>query len=259
MNYNNRKFKLYIFWGIFFCAISIFLIVLPIVFPELIMGGDLNRVFMISGVVLAVFGLLFLLAACGELYKRRKNASDNAETEAHAPKRQKKASAPMPTQRPQAYQQPAEPVPEPITYQPEDFQFFPQEPPRITAVAPGQSITDKFNEIAKMGRAQFVVYVARLFSIKGYSVKYTPVMDNFDIDLIVEKMGVVIAVGCILTDKILSDKDIFSIAAGRSHYQTKNVIALTNMYFDRTALNYAKDEKMSLIDRNILAEDFMTF
>lgn len=120
-----------------------------------------------------------------------------------------------------------------------------------------QSLDEKFNEISKMDRTQFVIYIARLFSRKGYDVKFTPVTDNHDIDLLVEKMGVTIAVGCILSHKVLCKEDIVSVKNGRSYYGVNNSMALTNMYFDRTALDYAKSEHMSLVDRNILAQDFM--
>ncbi|MCH5153519.1 MAG: restriction endonuclease [Clostridiales bacterium] len=120
-----------------------------------------------------------------------------------------------------------------------------------------QTLEQKFEEIGKMDKTQFVIYVARLFSRKGYQVKLTPVVDNHDIDLLVEKMGVTIAVGCILTNKVLCRDDIVCVKNGRSYYGVNNSMALTNMYFDRTALDYAKEEHMSLVDRNVLAEDFM--
>ena len=120
-----------------------------------------------------------------------------------------------------------------------------------------QNVEEKFDQISKMDRTQFVIYVARLFSRKGYQVKLTPVMDNHDIDMLVEKMGVTIAVGCLLSSRILCKEDIVCVKNGRSYYGVNNSMALTNMYFDRTALDYAKAEHMSLVDRNILAEDFM--
>ena len=120
-----------------------------------------------------------------------------------------------------------------------------------------QTLDEKFDQISKMDHTQFVIYVARLFSRKGYQVKLTPVVDNYDIDIIVEKMGVTIAVGCLLTNKVLCKEDITCVRYGKDRYHVNNCMALTNMYFDRSALEYAREEKMSLVDRNILAEDFM--
>ncbi|MCH5160329.1 MAG: restriction endonuclease [Clostridiales bacterium] len=120
-----------------------------------------------------------------------------------------------------------------------------------------QTLEEKFNQISQMDHTQFVIYVARLFSRKGYQVKLTPVVDNYGIDLIVEKMGVAIAVCCLLSNKVLCKEDITFVCKGKDHYYVQNCMALTNMYFDRTALDFARAEKMSLVDRNILAEDFM--
>lgn len=121
-----------------------------------------------------------------------------------------------------------------------------------------QTFDQKFEEIGRMDKTQFVIYIARLFSRKGFQVKLTPVVDNHDIDLLVEKSGVTIAIGCILTNKVLCKEDIVCVKNGRSFYGVNNSMALTNMYFDRSALDYAKQEHMSLVDRNILAEDFMS-
>ena len=182
------------------------------------------------------------------------------QTVAMEPNRRPPEPVPLPI--PQPMPEPAYiPAPEPnYAQQPaaQEVQYFPNASAydRVN-LGPKQSVEEKFVEISKMDRTQFVVYVAKLFSIKGYTVKYTPVIDNFNIDLIVEKMGVVIAVGCILTNKVLGEMDIRPVANGRVHYPASNVMVLTNMYFDRTALNFAKNENMSLVDRNILAEDFM--
>lgn len=249
MKYNKRKFKNYIFFGVLFPIVGIALILIPTFLPELVLEGAYNKIMLISGIVVAFIGVLFLLAAAAEIYKARR---EYAKIKQSAPK-----SAPVPQPQLQPQPQP-QPEPEPQPVQEEPVQYFPSENAyELVSLGPRQSIEEKFNEIAKMDRSQFIVYIAKLFSIKGYSVKYTPVIDNFDIDLVVEKMGVVIAVGCILTNKVLGEADIRGVAAGVKHYHANNVMALTNMYFDRTALNFAKQEKMSLIDRNILAEDFM--
>ncbi len=120
-----------------------------------------------------------------------------------------------------------------------------------------QSIEEKFEQIAKMDKTQFVIYVARLFSRKGYQVKLTPVFDNYGIDMLVEKMGVVIAVQCMLTNRVLCENDVSSVEEGQTHYPVSQAMVLTNMYFDRTAVDFAKANKISLVDRVILTEDFM--
>ena len=146
----------------------------------------------------------------------------------------------------------------PVTYVGTNVQYIPSmEAYEFINMGSYQTLDEKFDQISKMDHTQFVIYVAKLFSRKGYQVKLTPVVDNFDIDIIVEKMGVTIAVGCLLTNKVLCKEDITCVRAGKDHYRVNNCMALTNMYFDRTALEFAREEKMSLVDRNILAEDFM--
>ncbi len=132
-----------------------------------------------------------------------------------------------------------------------------QEAPRLVTVGTYQTLDEKFAQIAKMDRTQFVIYVARLFSRKGYRVRLTPVLDNHDIDMLVEKNGVTIAVGCMLSDRVLHKEDIVRVRDGRYFYNVGNCMALTNMFFDRSALEYAQVERMSLVDRNVLADDFM--
>ena len=132
-----------------------------------------------------------------------------------------------------------------------------QEVPTFIEMGKYQSVEEKFEQIAKMDKTQFVIYVARLFSQKGYQVKLTPVFDNYGIDMLVEKMGVIIAVKCVLTNKILGATDVEPVTEGKSHYPASNAMVLTNMYFDRSAVDFAKMHKISLVDRVILTEDFM--
>ena len=120
-----------------------------------------------------------------------------------------------------------------------------------------QTMDDKFAQIGQMDRTQFVIYMARLFSLKGYQVKLTPVIDNHDIDMLVEKLGVTIAVGCLISNRVLGQEDIVCVNVGKQYYDASDSMVITNMYFDRTALDYAKAERMSLVDRNILASEFM--
>lgn len=120
-----------------------------------------------------------------------------------------------------------------------------------------QSVEDKFAEIAKMDKTQFVVYVARLFSMQGYQVKLTPVMDNKCIDMVVEKSGMYLAVGCVLTDRMLNANDLKGIAEGAKYYPVSNTIALTNTFFDAEAVQFAKDHRISLVDHDVLVSDFM--
>lgn len=134
-------------------------------------------------------------------------------------------------------------------FQPETYEFV--------TVGRRQSNEDKFNEIAKMGKTQFVIYICKLFSLKGYEVTYTPVAENNNVDLIVKRDGVVRAVGCLLASKIMCAEDIQPVYKGKDFYEVDGVMVVTNMYFDRTALDFAKSHKITLVDRNILIDQYM--
>ena len=120
-----------------------------------------------------------------------------------------------------------------------------------------QTVDQKFEQIARMDRTQFVVYVARLFSRKGYSVKLTPVIDNYCIDMVVEKHGVAVAVAVVPATRLLGRDDMVCVAEGRKHYPVNNAMVITNLYFDNTAVQFAREQCMSLVDRNVLASEFM--
>ncbi len=120
-----------------------------------------------------------------------------------------------------------------------------------------QSVEDKFDQIGKMSKTQFVVYALKLLSLKGFKVVLTPVIDNNGIDLLVTRDGITRGAACILSNKVLSKEDIKFAHEGESYYDVDGSMVITNMYFDRSALDYAKSHKMTLIDRNILIEQYM--
>lgn len=203
-------------------------------FTKILPEGIVTSIIKYAGIALAAFGLLALFA-CLVLQAKSKKKAKLEEAKEEEVKADLDSVAPD----------------EPVRYIPSENVY------NFVNMGDRQSLEEKFNEIQKMDKTQFVIYIARLFSRKGYQVKFTPVLNNHDVDLLVEKMGVTIAVGCILSTKVLCEKDIRCVVEGSRYYHASNVMTLTNMYFDRTALEYAKRERMSLVDRNILAEDFM--
>ena len=128
----------------------------------------------------------------------------------------------------------------------------------FVSVGNRQPIEEKFQEISKMDKTQFVIYAARLFSNKGYQVQLTPVMDNHDIDLLVDRNGETVAVGCILTNDVLSQSNIAFIKEGSAYYRANSTMVLTNTSFDKSAHAYAKDNNIILVDRDVLTNDYMS-
>ena len=240
-------------------------------------SAQLRQIVMYAGVVIFVIGVIFIIIAIA-IYRHydkhpelnqpvtervieriiEKPVADKGERPYIQPLAQ--SQEPIPTAQGKAEVMPdaVANLDNRVTYVGTNVQYIPSmEAYEFINMGKYQTLDEKFEQLSKMDHTQFVIYVSRLFSRKGYAVKLTPVVDNFDIDLIVEKMGVTIAVGCLLANKVLCKEDITCIREGKDHYHVQNCMALTNMYFDRTALEYAREEKMSLVDRNILAEDFM--
>lgn len=136
------------------------------------------------------------------------------------------------------------------------YVFEPQTYELVT-VGRRQSVEEKFTEIGKMGKTQFVIYICKLFSLKGYEVIYTPIADNNNVDLLIKRDGITRAVGCLLANKVMCAEDVKPVYEGKNFYEADGVLVVTNMYFDRTALDFAKAHKITLVDRNILVDQYM--
>ena len=264
----NKKLATVSFFSILTLVIGIIVSALYVALPFFKEDGHelFNSIFMWTALILTAVGVIWVIV-CIILYKRYDRLQKKLEAEAlqrmmdDAERREREvAERKAELEREQARL--GAPVQSVVVTSPMQLQgdvtYIPsKEAYESINMGKYQTLEEKFDQISKMDRTQFVIYVARLFSRKGYQVKLTPVMDNHDIDMLVEKMGVTIAVGCLLSSRILCKEDIVCVKNGRSYYGVNNSMALTNMYFDRTALDYAKAEHMSLVDRNILAEDFM--
>ncbi len=205
---------------------------------SLIFGADaveskqIFDIVMYVGIGFAVFGVILIIAGIAS-GKRRK-----------APK------AAQPNEQTPVIERVDDKIIEPtFVFEPQTYEFV--------TVGRRQSNDEKFNEIGKMGKTQFVIYMCKLFSLNGYEVTYTPVAENHDIDLLIKRDGVTRVVGCLLANKVMCAEDIKSIYAGKDFYQADGVMVVTNMYFDRTALDFAKSRKITLVDRNILIEKYM--
>lgn len=136
---------------------------------------------------------------------------------------------------------------------------YPTQPNTYKFVNMGQrqSVEDKFEQIAKMDKTQFVIYCARLFGLNGYSVKLTPVLNNKSVDLVIEKSGETIAVGCINGSRLLSVADVKPVLAGSAFYHTNKCMIITNMYFDKEATYFAQSHNVALVDRTTIIKDYM--
>lgn len=123
-------------------------------------------------------------------------------------------------------------------------------------VSTKQTDEQKMEQISKMDKTQFVVFVAGLFSKKGYQVKLTPVVANNNVDVLLTHLGATIAVGVVHSQTVLSAEQIQPVLLGAPSYNASEVIVVTNNYFDRSAVDFAKRKGVSLVDRTLLLTEF---
>lgn len=229
MKKQNTSCAIFIVLSIFLLIAGGFMVVMSAAFPETIQNESLQKAMFFGG--LAVFGLSVVLLISGIAKavsaKKKKPSAQNRNAQ-----RQSKS-------------------------------FGAQRQSHNCGAVPKrymgrkQPMEEKFREISKMDRAQFTVYAAKLFSNKGYQVRFTPVVDNYGIDLLVKRGEKVSAVCCILAQKVLGEKDISFVAVGRKFYNVSDAIVLTNGFFDRSAVKFARKAKITLFDNNVLKEDFL--
>lgn len=128
------------------------------------------------------------------------------------------------------------------------------------AYLPKQSVDDKLRELAKMDHVQFVFYLSKMYQLKGCSVKFTPVVDNYGVDLITQLHEHTTGVRCVLTDKVLTRQIIDDTLLAMRYYPIDDVAIVTNSYFDADAIKYQKNNALvALVDRNILIDNFLKY
>ncbi|MEG1528691.1 MAG: restriction endonuclease [Clostridia bacterium] len=122
---------------------------------------------------------------------------------------------------------------------------------------PRQTTAQKLAEIEKMDNIQFEFYLSRIFTYKGCTVKFTPVIDDYGADMVVEKGGVVTAVRCLITKEILGCEVVYDSLKALSAYSCDQCMVITNGYFNSAAVKHAKGKKIVLVDKDTLIEDFI--
>ena len=126
---------------------------------------------------------------------------------------------------------------------------------------PKQTAEQKLLELEKMDDLQFEFYICKIFQLKGYDVRFTPVVDDYGADLIIERAGVATAIRCRqVNGGALLDTDIVEGAlAALKYYPCDDVMIITNGYFTKEAARRAFRAKVSLVDRNALISGFLNY
>lgn len=113
-----------------------------------------------------------------------------------------------------------------------------------------QSAEERLRQIDMMDKSQFVVYIAGLYSIKGYKVDISRVDEQCGIDMIINKDGVKTGISCMLSSNLLINEHVLLVEGGKNENKLKNVVMITNSYFDQTAVAQAKRSQITLMDRD---------
>lgn len=119
-----------------------------------------------------------------------------------------------------------------------------------------QTVTEKLQQMAQMDHTQLVCFMAKLYSYQGYSVKLTPVVDNFGVDFITEGAQGQSAVFCMHSQEVTAE-ELAVVPFGVDNYPVERAIAVTCGTFDRSAKKFAKRNKITLVDKKILASKFL--
>lgn len=213
------------------------------------LATTLSRVSLEIGALCAVLGFVAIIVCAVKLSKVEKQIK--AEEKAAADAKNAETAAEADARAVQPIEQLTASDYGPIMYVPT------MEAPQVVVIGDKQPIDEKFAQIARMDKTQFVVYVARLFSRKGYAVKLTPVADNYCIDMLVEKQGTITAVSVVQSTGLLGKNDVACVCEGRRHYPANNAMVLTNSYYDSSAVDYAREHGLALVDHNVLASQYM--
>jgi len=120
-----------------------------------------------------------------------------------------------------------------------------------------QPLNEKLAELEKLDDMQFEHYMARLFALKGYEVKYTPIENDFGADLIITRGNEIVAVRCKLGNSILGKDAVEEALESMKHYAVRKVMIVTTQMFSAEAIRFARKNPVVLVDRPALIEDYL--
>lgn len=128
------------------------------------------------------------------------------------------------------------------------------------AYLPKQTLEEKLVQLDKMDQTQFAFYLSKMYRLKGCTVKFTPVVDNYGIDLIVELHEHATGVRCVITKTPLTRSIIDDTLQAIRYYPIDDVTIVTNGYFDADAVKYQRNNQLvALLDRSILIDNFLRY
>ena len=108
--------------------------------------------------------------------------------------------------------------------------------------------------IDNMTGEEFELFMTQYFAEHGFKVTHTPLSGDYGIDLILENDFVKIGVQAKCYSNKVTLSAIQEVVAGLRHYGLSSGMVVTNNYFQPSAIQLAKENNITLWDRNKLIE-----
>ncbi len=118
----------------------------------------------------------------------------------------------------------------------------------------------KIDEIDTMEGHEFERFLKTLFERMSYSVEHTKLTGDQGADLVISKLGEKTVVQAKRSNTKIGNGAIQEIVASINHYKVDKGMTVTNNFFTPSAVELAKSNKITLIDRdelNRLIKDFL--
>jgi len=112
-------------------------------------------------------------------------------------------------------------------------------------------------DIDKMDGRTFEQYVESIYKRKGYKTKRTPYKGDFGGDVIIEKDGVKAVVQAKRWKRRLGVKAVQEVVAARGDYGCDEAIVLSNSDFTEQAVELARRNRVTLVGRKRLLDEFV--
>lgn len=109
-------------------------------------------------------------------------------------------------------------------------------------------------KIDHMTGEEFELFMTKYFATHGFKTTHTPLSGDYGIDLILENDFVKIGVQAKCYSNKVTLSAIQEVVAGLRHYGLSSGMVVTNNYFQPSAIRLAKENNITLWDRNKLIE-----
>lgn len=110
------------------------------------------------------------------------------------------------------------------------------------------------DDVDTMPGVKFEEYVAELFRLQAYKIQTTALSGDYGVDLIIIKDGIRTGVQIKRYSKPVNQAAVREAVAGMKHYKCSKSMVVTNSYFTKFAVDLAKTNECSLVDRDRLIE-----